>query len=241
MAYYRKRRYYKKKAPAKPGRIQIYGAAGKQLYKDVMYLKTLINSEPKYHDSFFSTTFNYAGYMTPNISTIAQGDGDNNRDGNRILPRFLTLRGSVRRSLSGTVTEHTVCRIIVFRWWGEDPNAVGVAPVPGDIIEGVSDAYSPYKPLSDRVTGPKGDRNRRIEVHRTELFTLDSVSRTSYDFDYNIQINGPGKKNKEHIEFYNNTTAPPTSGGFYLMIIGNHATSADTTMTGMSKLVFYDN
>lgn len=232
-----------KKYPAVRRRYKVYYPAIRQLGKDVMYLKGLINSEPKSHIVNSSNNFNSAGTVV-SLCDIPQGDGEANRDGNRVLPRYFTLNVHINKAIDsgyagGTTTNHTTVRMIIFRWWGEAVGGVGANPTPTEILGTVGDQYAPMRTLDQKITGSKGDRSRRIEVHRTEMFTLDQLSRTSMDFNFQIKLNG-GKKPKEHMEFGTSATAAPTDGGFFILcisdIIGN-----DVSYYLVSKTVFYDN
>lgn len=232
-------RYAKKAYPGIKRRANVYVPAVRQLASDVMYLKGLINSEPKLHGVNASNNFDLNGLII-SLCDVPTGDTGINRDGNRILPRYLNIKFHVNRNLSTPTNAHTTVRYIIFRWWGESPNAAGIAPVPGDVLSIVGSPYAPMSQLNSSVTGSKGDRNRRIEVHRSGMFTLDSVSKTSFDEEFNITLNG-GNKPKEHIEFYDSTTNPPTSGGFFIMFINDNLTSVDAAFYLTSRLTFYDN
>lgn len=234
-------KYASKKYPAIRKRARVYVPAVRQLASDVMYLKGLINSEPKTFEVTSSSNFSYNGFMV-SLCNVAQGDGGSSRDGNRILPRYLNLRFHVNRIITAPTNPHTTIRYIVFRWWGESPNTAGVAPAAADVLQAsaIATQFAPMAPLNHDVTGSKGDRNRRIEVHRTGMITLDSVSKTSMDEELNITLNG-GNKVKEHIEYYDSTTAPPTSGGFFVLFINDNSVTTDCAFYLYSRLTFYDN
>lgn len=228
-----------KRYPAFHKRYNVYYPAIKQLGKDVMYLKGLVNAEPKYHEVTNSNNFSYNGFVVA-LCNVPQGDGNTSRDGNRILPRYLNVRFHINRNMTGTTYPHTTVRYVIFRWWGESSNAVGVAPAAADILETVGSQFTPMSPLNNEITGSRGDRNRRIEVHRTGMITLDSVSKSSHDEEFNIKLNGKNKI-KEHIEYFDSTTNPPTSGGFFILFINDNATNVDAAFYLYSRLVFYDN
>lgn len=232
-----------RKYPAIRKRARVYVPAVRQLASDVMYLKGLINSEPKYHLVATSNNFNYAGTVV-SLCDIPEGDGEANRDGNRVLPRYFTVNVHINKAidagyLGGTTTNHTTVRMIIFRWWGEAVGGAGATPTASEILGIVSDQYAPLRHLSSKITGSKGDRSRRIEVHRNELFTLDQRSITSKDFSYNITLNG-GNKPKEHMEFGTSATNPPTDGGFFILFISD-VLGTDVSYYLSSKVVFYDN
>jgi len=241
MSSYRMKKYTKaaySKYPAVRRRAKVYVPAMRQLASDIMYVKSLINSEPKYH--IVRSQFNYAWDGTVvSLSDIPQGDGSTNRDGDRVLPRYLSFRAHINTDVAGLM--HKTVRIIIFRWWGESPNVAGVAPVASDIVDSTLSVYAPLSHLDPTITGPKGDRQRRIEVHLSKQFTFDNVGTTFVDFVENIEINGKNSSNKEHMEFYDNTTNPPTSGGFFVMCISDNATATNQNITLESKLTYYDN
>lgn len=236
-------KYAVKKYPAVRRRYKVYYPAIRQLGKDVMYLKGLINSEPKFHPVTSSNNFNYAGTVL-SLCDIPQGDDGASRDGNRVLPRYFSVNVHINKAIDsgyagGTTTNHTTVRMIIFRWWGEAVGAAGTSPTPAEILGTVSDQYAPLRHLSSKITGSKGDRCRRIEVHRNEMFTLDQISKTSMDFSFNIKLNG-GKKPKEHMEYNSSATAPPTDGGFFILFISD-VLGTDVSYYLESKVVFYDN
>ena len=228
-----KRRYNRKK----PGRVQIYGQAGKQLYKDVMYLKSLVNAEMHYHLDNFSGNIDTTGTVI-SLNDVPQGDDDNNRTGTSILPRWQGINFHVNKKITATGTvDHETIRVILFRYWGESSDALP-SVIPGDVLAVVD----PLSFLSQNNTGSKGDRERRIEVHKSKLFTLDSVADTSRTYKWNVQINGVNNKPKEHIKYLSEVTGEPLSGGFYLLFISDNGTGANkASYTIRSKLNFYDN
>lgn len=233
------RRYYKRKTqpyyrPLPPTRFQTYGAAGKQLVKDVMYLKTLINSEP--HNWYVNSgnNYNYNGIVV-SLSNVTVGDSEQDRTGNRVLPRYLNVRWHVT---SGSV--NNLVRVILFRYWGEATSAaptVTVAEVLRNTALGTVQA--PLAHLNEDNTGPKGDRARRIEVHRNDLVSLDDVERRCVCGEWDVQVNGMNIDKKEHIEWRSTSTEEPISGGFYILFIGASATNDSYQLE--SKLTFYDN
>lgn len=233
-------RYQKaaRRMPAYKKRAKVYYPAIKQLASDVMYVKSLINSEPKYHIYQNQANFDYNGAVY-SLSSVPQGDLSYSRDGDRILPRYLSVRCHINGDNAGAM--HKTFRVMIFRWWGESANAVGTSPVPEDILSSTGSAYAPISHLDTAITGPKGDRQRRIEVHYSKQFTFDNVGTTFADIVENIEINGKNSPKKEHMEFYNATVSPPTSGGFFILFVSDNATATNLQFTLESKLTFYDN
>lgn len=229
-----KRKYrgtYPRRAPP-PSRWSTYLGAGKQLAKDVMYLKTLINSEPHYHFVPTSNNYNYNGNVV-SLCNVPQGDTGFDRTGNRVLPRYLNVKWQVT-----TASGNNIARVMLFRYWGETPSGTPSVQA-NEIMQNLGTQYAPLAHLNTDITGQKGDRNRRIEVLRNEVVNLDQVERTSYTCEWDVQMNGMGVEPKEHIEWRGTTTEEPLSGGVYIIFIGGKA--ANDTFTLVSKLTFYDN
>lgn len=227
---YTTRRYYPKPAPS---RWSIYGGAGKQLVKDVMYLKTLINSEPHHYTVQDANNVNYNG-QCGSLSNVPVGDGAEERTGTRILPRYLNMNWQIGQTDTATYT----IRLLIFRWWGEATDAAPPTCTPGEVLYTVGTQFAPLTHLQPEVTGPKGDRNRRVEVLRNEIFTLDGTQAKSTTRQYDIEVNGMNAPRKEHIEY--GASAQPVSGGFFFIIITDNVAS-NVYYKVESKMVFYDN
>lgn len=225
---------YKKSRPvAVRSRWQVYGGAASQLAKDVLYLKSLINSEPHNHYVQDANNFNWLGAVV-SLSDVPQGDTDNDRTGNRVLPRYLNMNLSIT---SGEGNAYV--RVILFRYWGEATSATP-SVTPSEVLRDVGSQFSPLTHLDDNNTGPKGDRTRRIEVLRSVLLNLDQIEKRSECLMWDVEVNGMNVQRKEHCEFSDNGLATqPISGGFYVLFIGNSATNSAYRLE--SKMVFYDN
>ncbi len=203
---------------------------------DIKYLKTVVNAEVHHHTVASANNFNSTG-IVESLSKVVQGNGDVNRTGNSILPRFQSINVHVNKFIDVNAPEHETIRVIVFRYWGE---STGDNPIV--IINEILDSPDPLSYLNDDNVGSRGDRERRIEVHKSKLFTLDKVASTSRTWKWNIQINGPNKKVKDHMKFNNNTTQDPLSGGFYILFISDNASAMNESAFGYNaKLNFYDN
>lgn len=125
MPYYKKKTYRKRKVGPWGKRARIYGRAGSQLVKDVMLLKSVINTEYKRVD----TTYNAVASATPVITLLngsIQGTDFDERVGRTIRFKSFDIKGFLTPgSTSGN-----------FRAWlviDNTPNST--LPVIGDIIE----------------------------------------------------------------------------------------------------------
>lgn len=228
--YKRRRTTYTRRVT--PSRWTTYGNAGRQLARDVMYLKTLINSEPHHHYLGYSDNFNWNGLVVP-LSIVPQGDTNASRTGDRILPRYLNVRWQVI-----SATGNNVIRVMLFRYWGETPSGAPAVQA-NDIMRLLGAERAPLSHLNDDITGQKGDRNRRIEVLRNELLNVDLVDRRAVTGDWDVEVNGMRSGKKEHVEYRSSALEEPVSGGFYLLFVGHSETGDVVNLE--SKMTFYDN
>lgn len=220
---------YKRKAPS---RWDVYYGAGRQLAKDVMYLKTLINSEPHNWYQQSANNFNWNGIVV-SLCDVPTGDSAADRTGNRVLPRYM----NVNWRLSYAATSSTF-RVILFRYWGEATSAAPGVTV-NEVLRSSGTQFAPLTHLNEDNTGQKGDRNRRIEVLRSALINLDGVEKVSEVGTWDVEMNGMNVSKKEHMEWRSDVTEEPISGGVYMLFIGNVVGNGGYQLE--SKLVFYDN
>lgn len=221
---YRKsyRRYRKKKT---------YPKSNYQLTRKVNYLSSMINSELKYHNRAVGASALSAAGTVYSLADIPQGDAATARDGNSVLPRYLSINGYI---YSATTTAEIV-RVILFRYWGEATDATP-SVAPGDILQ----TLTVLSFLNQSNIGSKGDRQRRIEVMKSKMYNFNAKSTNSINIKWNVQSNGPNVKNKMHTRFRTAATQEPVSGGYYLLVISD-ATIVGSTIDFLSKLSFYDN
>lgn len=209
----------------------------KQQYKanmDIKYLKTIINSELHEHVTNTSNNIDSTG-STYSLNTVVQGDSAATRTGNSILPRYQQINLNINKALSGP--SHETFRVILFRYWGEQSSSA-----PSVTVSEILQTLDPRSFLNDDNCGAKGDRERRIEIHKSKLFTLDQVSDTSRTWKWNVNVNGLQTNTKQHIKFRSAATEEPVSGGFYILFISDNATGANKASFNIySKLSFYDN
>lgn len=229
-------RYYKSN---RQYNVKLGGAVNlrKQQYRanmDIRYLKSVINSELHYHLGSVGNNIDSTGTIV-SMNDVPQGDTNINRTGTSILPRYQQIHINVNKSLTGPT--HETFRIIVFRYWGETTSAT-----PSVTVSEILQTVDPRSFLNDDNTGARGDRERRIEVHKSKLFTLDNVSDTSRTWKWNIQVNGQNVRNKQHIKYRSETTEQPISGGFYVLLLSTNGTGINkAAFTTYFKLGFYDN
>lgn len=112
---YQSKRKYAKKAYKPRGTYSKYeptwGQVAQKALSGVKYLTGLINAEVKnIDDSQINIQSDYNGVIVNTINAPAQGDAYNQRSGDSIKCKTLTIRGEIKQQ--GTVQEET--RIIIF-------------------------------------------------------------------------------------------------------------------------------
>lgn len=234
-----KKRYYRKG----------YGVNIPKIASDVKYLKGLINSEPMPWVVTNSNNVDWSGVLV-SLSSITQGDQEGQRTGDRVLPRYLALRGYCT-GVTPAVQNAITYKVMLVRLWTESTSSAPNASV-NDVLSTneISTAFAPLAFLAQNNVGPRGDRQRRVEVLRSDTFSISNNYDTSgttggssarQHFDWNVEVNAGEKK--EHIEFIDNNTSQPISGGFYFLIINDVPSSSANKPAFYiaSKLTFYDN
>jgi len=231
-------KYAAKNYPAIRRRAKVYVPAVRQLASDVMYLKGLINSEPHFLTTQNAINVDYNGNVF-DFCLIPQNDTVSGRSGNRVLPRYFSLHMSWGCGNIITVPK-VIMRMILFRWYA-DSHLSANTPTASEILATVGSNLAPLSHLNNDITGPKGDRVRAIEVLHNEIVTFAPNSNHSQTINLNIDLNPKSKQVKEHIEFDDGTTASPSAGGLYMLVISDQLTSTETGIQLVGKLTFYDN
>lgn len=230
---------YAKRYPAFKKRYNVYVPAVKQLASDVMYLKGLINSEPQSLTTQQTNNVSWSGTVI-SMSNMTQGTAFGDRQGDRVLPRYFSLNMSVATT-SAFSSHKLTCRVITFRYWGENANGGAPTVTPSDILQTTGSVYAPLSHLNVDIIGPRNDRTRRVEVLRSDIYDLDDVGHASQIVSYNIEMNGKNSSKKEHIEYANAGTGDPISGGVYVLVITDNTLSGQFQYQLEGKLTFYDN
>lgn len=155
---------------------------GGVLVKKVNKLVKRSNAEQHMLNNKSNVTYSAAGAITY-LSTIAEGDGNENRSGGKITPDSL----DIRMLLNTGAAQGQACRIIVF----QDVQTYGAAPAVGDVLHEatVNSQYNVpnmvskrYRILHDKVyTGVPTDASslRYIRIKKKSLNTIEYVGNTN--------------------------------------------------------------
>lgn len=208
-------------------RARVYGKAGKQLYRDVMYLKGLINSELHFVNTTIAATDITSTGNCISLSTVPQGDSNSERSGNTILPRWLVCSGSI--TAPNSALAFAVVRLIVFRWKESS------VPVPADVLQ----SLNVFSQLNDDNTGNKNDRSIEILYNET-CYVVNGTSENVKLFNFNIDLNPSTKNTKDHI-IYDGATTVPYDNSIYMMYLSDDGATPFPKLDCIVKLNFYDN
>lgn len=162
-------RKYKKKAKyyARP---DLY-----RLKKEVSMLKARTKEETKYHEDISNigmpTNIGNTIIVQNCMNQIAQGTDENQRIGNTIYIKRITVRGIVKANSAMTA----VCDVVRFIIWVDTKN-LGANPGTGTLLENTN----PY-------SGINSDSSERFWVLHSELFHVDKVMSTGHEINTSIK------------------------------------------------------
>lgn len=227
MSSYRKksyRKYGKKKAPAR-SRYDVYGTAGKQLWKDVKWLKDMINVEEKYKIKDVTSTSVLASFDIYEINDdILRGTGAFQRDGASCKGTMIQVRGRISYNPLYAAGAQTVRLTLVGKNVVDgntcDPNSVFATAV------GNNPCLAWYEP--NEMTGYRILKDKKYTV---------TADRPDVYFKFTRKID-------QHTE-WNVTDATGVvanmTKGLFCMFVAGDATTNYPTIEFSSKYKFVDN
>lgn len=219
-------RQYKKqyRRKAKPRtRYQNYAGAAGQLYKDVKYLKRIVNVEHKLFelDKVKNPTSTGEIFF---LNKIPQGDTDVTRDGSSVKLQHLKVIGNIQNSKG----IDTSCRVIIY--WDEANTITSVyGAADGFFLSAVLPGYD-FKNWNTRFkTSVLYDKTFELSVANSSA-SVGSGVRKHLEIDLNI-----GK----HTQFLD-ATGEISSGALKLLIVSN-ATTSGPVFSYNQRLTYTDN
>lgn len=213
--YSRRRRYRRKPI----GRMAIYRRAGSQLWKDVKYLKSIVNVEKKFIDITNSAQNISSTPSLVILNPLTTGDTMSTRDGQSI--KMISHRFSFTATINAAGTAANV-RIIILR----DKQANGAAPAAGDVLQSSTNLTSPLN-LSN---------GKRFKIYRDMQCSLSLNGNETY----NMQIY---YKMAAHTRFNTGnagTAADIQTNTLYLLYMSDVGANYPT-LTYYSRVRFIDN
>jgi len=208
-----------------PTRFDTYAKAGKQLFNDVLYLKSMINSEMRLKTAHGDFATSDTGNMV-HTSDIAQGTQVDQRAGESVLPRGLEMKMIIEKNTAASVATEQV-RIICFRWFAK------TIPTVQEILEDVS-TLSPY----ERVTQGAHSDVGLFDILCDQTFILSNTWQPIQQFHMNCPINDP-RRPTEHIHF-NNTDTTSEVGAIYWFALTNQPVNT-CHLTYYTRLHWHNN
>lgn len=209
--YRRRKRFVRRRRPI------TYGQIGSKIWRDVRYLKSIINVERKYLDKTASTTYNSSG-ATTSLVTMALGDTASTRDGQSIKCVYSLLTGYATINASAT---QTVVRIMLI--YDSQPNAAAAAFA---AFLTATDVVSPILISNGARFRVLMDRRLSLSINGDEIKHFKRYMKLNFHVKYNTGNNGD--------------ITDVTTGNYFIAIVSNEATNAPT-VTWNHRLRFIDN
>ena len=188
------------------------------IIKTVQQVKGLVNSEMKHFDATFTINPTTAGVVTQ-LTSIVQGDGVSNRDGESVLLQSLYFRGTTTQNVSDTSVYNQV-RFILFQCKNEQD-----APTIAKLLTSAS-YISPLN-LDNSF-------NYRIMWDKTMSII------PQYSGHHNQKFFKKYFKLNTHVKYDGTTGASVKGGGIYLATISDVASNGPDTSISY-RLRFTDN
>lgn len=220
MAYSRYSRYYRRpyrrpyrRYTRKPSRMSIYSSAGKQLWSDVKYLKSLLNVEYKVLDTAISSSPSSSSGTAIHLNAISQGDDKNNRSGRQVKMRYINCNFTCNMHASATSS--------IVRYW-----------LLIDKEGGTGFTWTDFQTSVDINSMNNTDGTYRFKVLATGSVTLNA------DFpEKRVQIN---RKLQTRIKF-NGTSSTAIETNTLLLAFCSDESTNFPTVSGLGRIRFIDN
>lgn len=195
-------------------------AMAKTAFSTASKLRGIINSEKKKYDANSGGAVNLdtSGGAVVNCTAIAQGDTITSRNGNSILAKYLSVRGTM---YINTLT-NAICYVHVV----QDNQQVGdTTPSWGDVFTQV---YG--HPLLNSATAG------RFTILATKCVSLQAGQAYSQPLSFDLPLN-------HHVRYNGTATTDIQKGGIYVFAVSEYAPGAATKpqISAWSRLTYYDN
>lgn len=201
----------------KRSRWTTYGRAGAQLWKDVQFLKGIINAEKKYFDSNSSGTVNNTG-LVQWVSNVAQGAAGNQRTGNgfKVVSNYMNLEVIIAAAATTSYF-----RYILFI----DKETRGTTPLVTEVLA----TSSQLAPLNMSNT-------RRFKILDDRLVSLDINGKQTWKHKMFTKLN-------DHVKFDTSggvAISNAEEGQIFFLLISDQATNVPA-YAYYNRIRYYDN
>lgn len=189
-----------------------YGAVGYNI------MKGLINSELKKSDINTSTSVSTTATIV-NLTAIAQGDDVGDRNGNKILLKYLRFQYYAAMNVSATSSAIRVMVVV-------DTENQGSAPSINDILQTTGAGLAINAPINS-------DDTQRFTVLFDDHIALSNTGQSISTRKHYISLNF-------HTSFTSSLSSSSNKNAIYLVAVSTEATNTPT-LAYSSRLSFYDN
>ncbi len=196
----------------------------------VRSIASQINSEGKIYTTTASNSSATSSALITCLSGMAQGDDDNTRNGNSILPSGLRFTYSVQFNSSNTDSLKYV-RILLFI---DHNNNADTPMILGNILTQTSSGQLPISQVNhsydDRVE-PLYDHTHWLDAYHAQVSEKVKIGFNPPSLDLDKYW---------HITYNGGTSSDTKSNNIYLVVIGSGTTNMHT-FSYQSDLYYYDN
>lgn len=219
--FYRRRSFRRRSTPWYRRKYSVGQLATKAI-KGVNYLRGLVNSERFYIDTTLPHTAPTAAAstITP-LHNIVIGDHDNNRTGNSIFVKSLTVRGTI--SLAGSLPQAAV-RLLVVR---DKQQVSDTTPAVNAVLEYPNGSAGINSYLNTAHRG-------RFDILFDRRYTLATGGKNILAFNKTIPM-------RSHIRYNGALSTDVQKNGLYFICITTNSTGSDLVVNGMARMYYHDN
>lgn len=171
--------------------------------KGVKLLSGMLNVEYKRLDNAASVSPDTSGSII-NLTHIAQGDGDQNRDGNQVEGKSIRSKFYIQKNSSATTT---IVRII---WFIDNKSVSGSTPAVTDVLE-----------TATPQSMPNFENRRRFSILADRVYNLGDITMTHSEYF---------KKVNMKVTFADNTSTSGNDNQLYCLHLSNEPTNKPTLL-----------
>lgn len=223
--YRRKRNYRRPKSRPNIQQVKFPTVAGMSVPQMARYgavgyniLKGLINSELKRFD-VGNTVIPTTTPVVVSLCDIPQGDDVGDRDGNKLLAKYIKFEANIAMDNTQTTT---FVRMIIF----VDTENQGVIPVASDVLESTAASVALVSPINK-------DNTQRFTVLADRCFSFSNTGQQSVHTEVFRNLNF-------HISYTTTLSTSRNKNSIWLMYLSDQGTETPV-MIYQSRLAFYDN
>lgn len=176
------------------------------------------NTELKHFDTSIDTTYDFAGTMY-DLSAVAQGDIDNQRDGDKLTPKGLNFHYN-----ASVADASNYIRVIIFHW---KQNNISVSPTGSYLV-------SPFQSSVNAVLAPYNwDTRMNYKILKDFVIRLNSSDRTTANGHFYLSL-----KSLPKVAFDSGTTSG--SNHIYMFVVSDSGAATHPGLRWISRLSFVD-